>query len=66
MSTNLVVGAACANDKCGKPVTAVPGERIVTCMNCNNSMRVKNYECIFSCVLLFENISLSLPANVAS
>ena len=29
-------------------------------------MRVKTYECIFSCVLLFENISLSLPADVAS
>ena len=29
-------------------------------------MRVKKCECIFSCVLLFENISLSLPADVAS
>ena len=29
-------------------------------------MRVKKCEWIFSCVLLFENISLSLPANVAS
>ena len=38
----------------------------MTCMNCNNAMRVKKCECIFSCVLLFENISLSLPAAVAS
>ena len=29
-------------------------------------MRVKKCECIFSRVLLFENISLSLPADVAS
>ena len=36
------------------------------CMNCNNTMRVKKRECIFSCVLLLENISLSLPADVAS
>ena len=28
-------------------------------------MRVNKCECIFSCVLLFENISLSLPTNVA-
>ena len=38
----------------------------MTSMNCNNAMRVKKCECIFSCVLLFENISLSLPAAVAS
>ena len=29
-------------------------------------MRVRKYDCIFSCVLLFENILLSLPADVAS
>ena len=44
----------------------VPGERVVTCMNCNNIMRIKECECIFSCVLLFENFLLSLLANVAS
>ena len=38
----------------------------MTRMNCNNTMRVNKCECIFSCVLLFENISLSLPADVAS
>ena len=38
----------------------------MTCMNCNNAMRVKKSECIFSCVLLFENISPSLTADVAS
>ena len=54
------------NDKCGKPAATVSGERIVTCMNCNNTMTVKKCECIFSCVLLFENILLSLPADVAS
>ena len=37
----------------------------MTCMNCNNTMRVKKCECIFRCVLLFENILLSLPADVA-
>ena len=41
VGTNLTVDAACANDKCGKPVSTVPGERIVACMNCNNTMRVK-------------------------
>ena len=66
VGTNLTVDAACTNDKCGKHVAAVPGERIVTSMNCNNAMRVKKCECIFSCVLLFENISLSLPEDVAS
>ena len=66
VGTNQAVDAACTNDKCGKTVTTVPRERIVTCMNCNNTMRVKKCECIFSCVLLFENISLSLPAAVAS
>ena len=66
LGANLTVDAVCTNDKCGKPVATVPGERIVTCMNGNNTMRVKNFECIFSCVLLFENISLSLPADVAS
>ena len=38
----------------------------MTCMNCNNTMRVKRCECMFSCMLLFENISLSLPADVES
>ena len=52
VGTNLTVDAACTNDKCGKPVSTVPGERIVACMNCNNTMRVKKCECIFSCVLL--------------
>ena len=66
LGTNLTVDAACTNGKCGKPVATVPGERIVTCMNCNNTMRVNKCECIFSCVLLFENILLSLPADVAS
>ena len=36
------------------------------CTSCNNTMRVKKCECIFSCVLLFENILLSLTADVAS
>ena len=66
VGTNLTVDAACTNDKCGKPVATVPGGRYVTCINCNNTMKVKTCECIFSCVLLFENISLSLPADVAS
>ena len=66
VGTNLIVDVACANDKCGKPAATVSGERIVICMNCNNTMRVKICECIFSCVLLFENILLSLPADVAS
>ena len=35
-------------------------------MNCNNAMRINKYERIFSCVLLFQKISLSLPAGVAS
>ena len=65
VGTNLTIDAACTNDKCGKSVATVPGERIVICMNCNNTMRVKECECIFSCVL-FENILLSLPADVAS
>ena len=29
IDTNLTVDAACTNDKCGKPVATVPGERIV-------------------------------------
>ena len=66
VGTNLTVDVACTNDKCGKPSAKVLGERIATCMNCNNTMRVKKCECIFSCVLLFENISLSLPADVVS
>ena len=61
VGTNLTVDAACTNKTCGKPVATVPGERIVTCMNCNNTMRVKKCEWIFSCVLLFENIFLSYP-----
>ena len=63
--TNLTIAAACTNEKCGKPAATVPGERIVACMNCNNIMRVKNCECIFSCALLFENLSLSLPTDVS-
>ena len=51
--------------KGGKPVATAPGERIMTGMNCNNAMRVNKCEYIFSYVLLFENISLSLPADVA-
>ena len=66
VGTNLTIDAACINDKCGKSVATVPGERTVICMNCNNTMRVKEFECIISCVLLFENILLSLPADVAS
>ena len=66
VGTNLTVNAACTNDKRSKRVGTIPGDRTVTCMNCNNTMRVKNCKCIFSCVLLFENISLSLPAYVAS
>ena len=66
VGTNLTVDRACANGKCGKPVAAVAAERTVTCMNCNNTMRVRKCDCIFSCVLLFENILLSLPADVAS
>ena len=61
VGTNLTVDAACTNKTCSKPVATVPGERIVTCMNCNNTMRVKKCEGIFSCVLLFENIFLSYP-----
>ena len=58
VGTNLTVDAACTNDKCGKPVATVPGERIVTCMNCNNTVRVKKCECIFSCVLLIEKYDI--------
>ena len=65
VGTKLTIHATCTNHKCGKPVATVPRERIVTCMNCNNTMRVKKCECILSCVLLFENISLSLLADVA-
>ena len=35
-------------------------------MNCNNTMTRKQCERIFSCVLLFEAILLSLPADVDS
>ena len=42
VGTNLTIDAACTNNKCGKSVATVPGERIVTCMNCNNTMRVKS------------------------
>ena len=65
VGTNLTVDPACTNDKCGELVATLLGERVVTCMNCNNTMRVKKCECIFSCLLLFENILLSLPADVA-
>ena len=41
VGTNLTIDAARANYKSGKPVATVPGERIVTCMNCSNTMRVK-------------------------
>ena len=40
VGSNLTVDAACTNDKCGKPVATVLGERIVACMNCNNTLRV--------------------------
>ena len=66
VGTNLTVDAACKNGKCGKHVATVLGERIVTCMNYSNTMRVNKCECIFSCVLLFENTLLSLPADIAS
>ena len=66
VGTNLTSDAACTNYKCGKPLATVLGERIVTCMNCNHTMRLKKCECIFSCVLLFEKISLSLLADVVS
>ena len=41
VGANLTIDAARANYKCGKPVASVPGERIVICMNCSNTMRVK-------------------------
>ena len=66
VGANLTVDVGCANDKCGKPAAAVPRERIVACMNYNNTMRIKKCECIFSCVLLSGYILLSLPADVAS
>ena len=34
--------------------------------DCNNTIRVKKCECIFICALFCENISLLLPADVAS
>ena len=66
MGTNVTIDAACTNIKCAKPVATVPGEKTVTCMNCNNMMRVEKCKCIFKCMLLFENITLLLPADVAS
>ena len=42
VGTNLTVNAACTYDKRGKPVGTIPGDRTVTCMNCNNTMRAKN------------------------
>ena len=45
VGTNQAVDAACTNDKCGKTVTTVPTERIVTCMNC---MRENIFACLFS------------------
>ena len=66
VGTNLTIDAACINDKCCKTVATVPWKRIVTCMNCKDTIRVKKCECFFSCMLLLENISLSLPADVAS
>ena len=42
VGTNLITDAAYTNDKCGKHVATVPVERIVTCMNCNSTVRVKN------------------------
>ena len=65
VDTSLTVDAACTNDSCGKPVATEPGERIVTCMNWNNTTRVKKCDCILCCVLIFENILLPLPADVA-
>ena len=67
VGTNLTVDAACTNDKCGKPVVIhSTGRENCDMHEFNNTMRVKKCECIFSRVLLFENISLSLPADVAS
>ena len=66
LGTNLTVDTVYTNNKCGKTVDTVPGESIVTSMNCNNTMRVNKCECILSSVLLFENILLSLTAYIAS
>ena len=41
VGTNLRIDAACANYKCGKPVATLQGDRIVTCMNCSNTLIVK-------------------------
>ena len=50
LGINLTIDAACTNEKCGKPVATIPRERerererIATCMNYNNTMRVKKCE----------------------
>ena len=64
--TNVTVGAACTNENCGKPIPTVPGQRVVICINCNTTMSVDKCPCIFNCVLTLNNISLSLPTEVAS
>ena len=42
VGTNLTVDATSTNYKCGKLVATAPKKRIVTCLNCNNTMKVKN------------------------
>ena len=45
-----------------KPVILRPGIRIVTCSNCNNTMR--RCDCIFHCKISFEECPLILPKDV--
>ena len=66
LGANVTVRAACTNENCGKPIPTVPGQRVVICINCNTTMRVDKCPCIFNCVLTLNNISLSLPTEVAS
>ena len=54
----------CTNQDCKKPVVLRPGIRIVTCPNCNHTMRADRCDCIFHCKISFGECTLILPKDV--
>ena len=56
----------CTNSQCGKSVTIIPGNKLVTCMHCNRTMRADKFCCTFNCILSFSEVALVLPLNIIS
>ena len=63
---DVEVFPGCTNDQCAKPVTLTPGAKIVTSHHCKCTMRSDKCNCVFHCIISFDDKNLKLPLQIIS